>query len=109
MITNKKRNNFVLYQVCERKCVLFFSQLTINKSINQSTTEKDTLDVWVNGQKKDTTHEFGDSEGTEIKFNLDEQQQNCGCIKTISSGDKRKGMIYVLEVNGQSVNEKDVE
>lgn len=71
--------------------------------------EKDTLDVWVNGQKKDTTHEFGDSEGTEIKFNLDEQQQNCGCIKTISSGDKRKGMIYVLEVNGQSVNEKDVE
>lgn len=88
---------------------MFFSQLTINKSINQSTTEKDTLDVWVNGQKKDTTHEFGDSEGTEIKFNLDEQQQNCGCIKTISSGDKRKGMIYVLEVNGQSVNEKDVE
>ncbi|OTF78208.1 hypothetical protein BLA29_003235 [Euroglyphus maynei] len=72
-------------------------------------TEKDTLDVWVNGQKKETTNEFGDSEGTEITFDLDEQQQNRGCIKTISSGDKRKGMIYVLEVNGEPVKEMEAE
>ncbi|XP_027196759.2 fas apoptotic inhibitory molecule 1 [Dermatophagoides pteronyssinus] len=69
--------------------------------------EKDTLDVWVNGQKKETTNEFGDSEGTEITFDLTDEYN--GCIKTISSGDKRKGMIYVLEVNGKQVEEIEPE
>lgn len=69
--------------------------------------EKDTLDVWVNGQKKETTNEFGDSEGTEITFDLTDEYN--GCIKTLSSGDKRKGMIYVLEVNGKQVEEIEPE
>lgn len=66
--------------------------------------EKDTLDVWVNGQKKATTNEFGESEGTMIMFDLDDE--NKACIKTVSSGDKRKGMIYELEVNDQPIIEK---
>ncbi|UXI17745.1 Proteasome subunit alpha type-2 [Sarcoptes scabiei] len=67
--------------------------------------EKDTLDVWVNGQRKNTINEFCDSEGTEIKFDLDDENQ--GLIRTISSKNKRTGMVYKLEVNNNTIEDRE--
>ena len=62
--------------------------------------EKDTLDVWVNGEKAMATHEFAE-EGTEIHFVL--KNQINAIIKTISSGNKKEGIVYVLIVNNQEI------
>ncbi|XP_023220836.1 fas apoptotic inhibitory molecule 1-like [Centruroides sculpturatus] len=63
--------------------------------------EKDTLDVWVNGQKVDTAGEFVE-DGTETHFSL-------GCheayIKAISSGKKKEGIIHVLIVDNMEIPE----
>src|SRR5699024_11593093 len=72
--------------------------------IDMLLAEKDTLDVWVNGQKRETRHEFVD-EGTEIAFHLDDISQ--ASIKTVSSGNKKQGMVYVLEVDNAKVEECD--
>lgn len=64
--------------------------------------EKDTLDIWVNGQKIDTTHEFVE-DGTEITFDLEVNTK--GCIKTVSSGNKKKGIVYVLEIDNVKMPE----
>ena len=76
--------------------------LVIQFSLSLFALEKDTLDIWVNGQKKETIHEFAD-EGTEIIFELDIALG--GCIKTMSSGNKKQGMIYVLTVNNNIIEE----
>ncbi|XP_028810556.1 fas apoptotic inhibitory molecule b isoform X2 [Denticeps clupeoides] len=58
--------------------------------------EKDTMDVWCNGQKMETMGEFAD-DGTETHFTVGDH--DC-CIKAISSGKKRKGIVHVLLVDG---------
>lgn len=65
-------------------------------------SEKESLDIWVNGLKAETTHEFAD-EGTEMHFFLDKKQN--ACIKTISSGNKKEGIVYSLIVNGIEIPE----
>ncbi|XP_029376752.1 fas apoptotic inhibitory molecule 1-like [Echeneis naucrates] len=61
--------------------------------------EKDTMDIWCNGQKMDTTGEFVD-DGTETHFMLGEHE--C-CIKATSSGQKKSGIVHYLLLDGQRV------
>ncbi|XP_051998371.1 fas apoptotic inhibitory molecule 1-like [Xyrauchen texanus] len=63
--------------------------------------EKDTLDIWCNGQKMETAGEFVD-DGTETHFSLGDHY--C-CIKAVSSGKRRDGIIHTLLVDGMEVNE----
>jgi len=61
--------------------------------------EKDTMDVWANGDKIETTGEFTD-EGTETHFEFN----NHPCyIKAISSGNRRTGIIHVLYVDNKVI------
>uniref|UniRef100_A0A3P8SBN7 Fas apoptotic inhibitory molecule b n=1 Tax=Amphiprion percula TaxID=161767 RepID=A0A3P8SBN7_AMPPE len=63
--------------------------------------EKDTMDVWCNGQKMETTGEFVD-DGTETHFSLGEH--DC-CIKASSGGKKKKnGIEHHLLMDGQNVS-----
>ncbi|XP_017259996.1 fas apoptotic inhibitory molecule 1 [Kryptolebias marmoratus] len=59
--------------------------------------EKDTMDVWCNGQKMDTTGEFVD-DGTETHFMLGDH--SC-CIKATSSGKKKSGIVHSLLLDGE--------
>ncbi|XP_076008558.1 fas apoptotic inhibitory molecule 1-like [Genypterus blacodes] len=61
--------------------------------------EKDTMDVWCNGQKMDTTGEFVD-DGTETLFSLGEHE--C-CIKALSSGRKKSGIVHYLLLDGEKI------
>ncbi|XP_071764501.2 fas apoptotic inhibitory molecule 1-like [Centroberyx gerrardi] len=61
--------------------------------------EKDTMDVWCNGQKMDTMGEFVD-DGTETNFMVGEHE--C-CIKAISSGKKKSGIVHYLLVDGEKI------
>ncbi|XP_061142412.1 fas apoptotic inhibitory molecule a isoform X2 [Syngnathus typhle] len=63
--------------------------------------EKDTMDVWCNGQKIETAGEFVD-DGTETHFTLGEH--NC-CVKAVSSGKRRDGLIHTLLVDGAEIAE----
>ncbi|XP_046400979.1 fas apoptotic inhibitory molecule 1 [Ischnura elegans] len=57
--------------------------------------EKDTLDVWANGQRLETESEFVD-DGSEMHFMLG---RNPAHIKAVSSGRRREGIIYNLILN----------
>ncbi|XP_037618454.1 fas apoptotic inhibitory molecule 1-like [Sebastes umbrosus] len=61
--------------------------------------EKDTMDVWCNGQKMDTTGEFVD-DGTETLFLLGEHE--C-CIKATSGGKKKGGIVHFLLLDGEKI------
>ncbi|XP_029301824.1 fas apoptotic inhibitory molecule 1-like [Cottoperca gobio] len=61
--------------------------------------DKDTMDVWCNGQKMDTMGEFVD-DGTETHFMLGEHE---GCIKAASSGKRQSGIVHHLLLDGQKV------
>ncbi|XP_076872148.1 fas apoptotic inhibitory molecule b [Brachyhypopomus gauderio] len=61
--------------------------------------EKDTMDVWCNGQKMETTGQFGD-ESTETHFVLGDHE--C-CIKASNSGKKR--IMHTLLIDGTRVTE----
>ncbi|KAI6235145.1 Fas apoptotic inhibitory molecule 1 [Aphelenchoides besseyi] len=63
--------------------------------------EKDTMDVWVNGQKVNTTGIFVD-DGTETHFEI--VGANVGYIKSESSGKRTQGLIYKLFVNNEPVD-----
>ena len=67
--------------------------------------EKETLDIWVNGMKAETTHEFTD-EGTEMQFTIN--GEHMACIRTISSGNKKEGIVYSLFVGGKEITESFV-
>lgn len=66
--------------------------------------EKGTLDIWVNGKKMDTSGEFCD-DGTMITFELEGVEGHRACIRTISSGNKKEGLIYSLIVDDGEVPE----
>ncbi|XP_073985607.1 fas apoptotic inhibitory molecule 1 isoform X2 [Rhodnius prolixus] len=61
--------------------------------------EKDTLDIWVDGQKVDAAGEFVDG-GTETHFTIGE---NVACIKAVSSFNRKEGLIYSLVCQNQVV------
>ncbi|XP_054641101.1 fas apoptotic inhibitory molecule 1-like isoform X2 [Dunckerocampus dactyliophorus] len=61
--------------------------------------EKDTMDVWCNGQKTSTTGEFVE-DGTETRFMLGEHE--C-CIKSTSGGRKKSGIVHILLLNGEQI------
>ncbi|KAM6893680.1 fas apoptotic inhibitory molecule b [Xenentodon cancila] len=61
--------------------------------------EKDTMDVWCNGEKMDTTGEFVD-DGTETHFTVGEHNL---CIKSASSGKKKSGIVHYLMLDGGKV------
>ncbi|XP_063070783.1 fas apoptotic inhibitory molecule a [Engraulis encrasicolus] len=63
--------------------------------------EKDTMDIWCNGQMMETAGEFVE-DGTETHFNL--VDHDC-CIKAVSSGKRRDGIIHTLLVDGTEVAE----
>lgn len=82
------------------KCLLTSSASSLTSQ--SASAEKDTLDIWVNGQKKETMHEFAE-DGTEMAFELEPDLR--GCIKTASSGHKKQGMVYILLVNDTQIVE----
>uniref|UniRef100_A0A3Q3QBD5 Fas apoptotic inhibitory molecule b n=1 Tax=Monopterus albus TaxID=43700 RepID=A0A3Q3QBD5_MONAL len=61
--------------------------------------EKDTMEVWCNGQKMDTRGEFVD-DGTETRFMMGEHE--C-CIKAASSGTKKSGIVHYLLLDGEKI------
>ncbi|XP_059184105.1 fas apoptotic inhibitory molecule 1-like [Centropristis striata] len=62
--------------------------------------EKDTMDIWCNGQKMETMGEFVD-DGTETHFTLGEHE--C-CIKAAASGGKKKsGIVHYLLLDGEKI------
>ncbi|KAI7808913.1 fas apoptotic inhibitory molecule 1, partial [Triplophysa rosa] len=63
--------------------------------------EKDTMDIWCNGQKMETAGEFVE-DGTETHFTVGDH--DC-CIKAVSSGKRRDGIIRTLLVDGMEVAE----
>ncbi|KAK7791240.1 hypothetical protein R5R35_000972 [Gryllus longicercus] len=60
--------------------------------------ERDTLDVWANGQKLETTGEFVE-DGTETHFTLGDTP---AYIKAVTSGKRREGLVHSLVV-GETV------
>lgn len=66
-----------------------------------TTTEKDTMEVWVNGVVVETAGEFVD-DGTETHFTW----ANHTCyIKAISSGKKKDGIIHSLIIDSNEIPE----
>ncbi|XP_072329275.1 fas apoptotic inhibitory molecule a [Scyliorhinus torazame] len=63
--------------------------------------EKDTMDVWCNGRKVETAGEFVE-DGTETHFTIG--NHDC-CIKAVSSGKRREGIIHTLIMDGQEIPE----
>lgn len=63
--------------------------------------EKDTMDIWCNGQKMETAGEFVE-DGTETHFTLGDH--DC-CIKAVSSGKRRDGIIHTLLVDNTEISE----
>ncbi|XP_058259879.1 fas apoptotic inhibitory molecule b [Hemibagrus wyckioides] len=61
--------------------------------------EKDTMDVWCNGQKLETAGEFTD-DSTETHFVVGKHE--C-CIKATGGGKKRNGVMHTLLVDGMKV------
>ncbi|GBN81527.1 Fas apoptotic inhibitory molecule 1, partial [Araneus ventricosus] len=64
---------------------------------------KDTLDVWVNGEKMETAGEFVE-DGTETHFALGPYN---AYIKAMSSGNKREGIIHSLIVGDSVIPESN--
>ncbi|XP_006004375.1 fas apoptotic inhibitory molecule a [Latimeria chalumnae] len=61
--------------------------------------EKDTMDVWYNGKRMETAGEFVD-DGTETHFSVGDH--DC-CIKAVSSGKRREGIIHLLIVDEKEI------
>ncbi|XP_054162280.1 fas apoptotic inhibitory molecule 1-like [Oppia nitens] len=74
----------------------------VNNTMFRVALEKETLDIWVNGSKAESNHEFAD-EGTEMHFLIDGQHK--AVVKTISSGNKKEGIVYSLIVNDKEITE----
>ncbi|XP_048342848.1 fas apoptotic inhibitory molecule 1 [Sphaerodactylus townsendi] len=63
--------------------------------------EKDTMDIWCNGKKMETAGEFVE-DGTETHFSIG--NHDC-CIKAVSSGKRREGIIHTLIVDNTEIAE----
>ena len=62
--------------------------------------EKDTMDVWVNGEVVQTTGEFSD-DGTETHFMI--LGNTPACIKSVSSGARKSGIVHTLFIDGTEI------
>ncbi|CAD5221518.1 unnamed protein product [Bursaphelenchus xylophilus] len=71
----------------------------LNENDIRVVLEKDSMEVWVNGDKVNTTGIFVD-DGTETHFEIG---SNVAFIKTESSGRRAKGIVYKLYVNGDLI------
>lgn len=75
--------------------------LVINGVDCRIVLEKDSMDVWCNGEIIDTFGEFTD-EGTETHFEIN----NRPCfIKARSSGNRREGIVHILFVNNRMISD----
>ncbi|XP_029461164.1 fas apoptotic inhibitory molecule 1 isoform X3 [Rhinatrema bivittatum] len=63
--------------------------------------EKVTMDVWCNGKNMETAGEFVE-DGTETHFTIGDH--DC-CIKAVSSGKRREGIIHTLIVDEKEIPE----
>ena len=61
--------------------------------------EKDTLDLWLNGQRVEADAEFAE-DGTETCFDI---SGHPAILKAISSGFHRAGINHVLFVDGKEI------
>lgn len=61
--------------------------------------EKDTLDIWVNGQRIDSEAQFTD-EGTETNFDI---SGHSAVLKAVSTGFRRAGINHALFVDGKEI------
>ena len=61
--------------------------------------EKNTMDLWLNGEKIDAEPEFIEN-GTETQFQLNGVQVR---LVTVSSGHRRSGLVHALFVNGREI------
>ncbi|XP_028397466.1 fas apoptotic inhibitory molecule 1-like [Dendronephthya gigantea] len=68
--------------------------------------EKNSMDVWCNGEVLETAGEFVDG-GTETHFKLHNKYN--AYIKAISSGKRRNGIIHTLFVEDQEIPETDMD
>ena len=75
--------------------------LPVDGAMFRIVLEKDTLDIWVNGQKVETAGEFAD-EGTETHFALGRQP---AFIRAVSTGNRRSGIKHSLYVEDTEVPE----
>jgi hypothetical protein len=75
--------------------------LPVDGTMFRIVLEKDTLDIWVNGQKVETAGEFAD-EGTETHFALGRQP---AFIRAVSTGNRRSGIKHSLYVEDTEVPE----
>ncbi|GAB6019137.1 hypothetical protein CHUAL_000757 [Chamberlinius hualienensis] len=96
-INGKSYKKFVENQNKIMKCWC----ATLGDENYRVTLEKDSMDVWINGQNVETWGEFVE-DGTETHFTLGDHQ---AYIKAISSGNKREGLIHSLIIDGFEVPE----
>ncbi len=61
--------------------------------------EKDTLDIWINGQRVEAEAEFTD-EGTETNFQI---SGHPAVLKAVSTGYRRAGINHALFVDGKEI------
>uniref|UniRef100_A0A915PR21 Fas apoptotic inhibitory molecule 1 n=1 Tax=Setaria digitata TaxID=48799 RepID=A0A915PR21_9BILA len=61
--------------------------------------DKETMDIWVNGQKMTTAGEFLE-DGTKTHFEIND---SVCYIKATSSGNKKSGFIYQLYINDNEI------
>jgi hypothetical protein len=81
--------------------VMLFLQLTLRLTF--FILEKQTLNVWVNGQYVETENTFIDS-GSEMSFDF----ENLKAAIKATSVDRKQGVIHQLFVDGQLIEENGV-
>ncbi|XP_054280798.1 fas apoptotic inhibitory molecule 1 isoform X2 [Macrosteles quadrilineatus] len=91
LVDGKSLNKFI--EAKSKACCTWLVQLS--QDMYRVVLEKDTLDVWANGEKLDVAGEFVD-DGTETHFHLGSTP---AYIKAVTSCNKREGLIYSLIVN----------
>ena len=73
--------------------------LTLDGENYRVVLEKDTLDIWVNGQRIEAEAEFTD-DGTETNFLIADRH---AVLKAFSTGYRRSGINHVLFVDGKEI------
>uniref|UniRef100_A0AC35FT84 Fas apoptotic inhibitory molecule 1 n=2 Tax=Panagrolaimus sp. PS1159 TaxID=55785 RepID=A0AC35FT84_9BILA len=88
------------FQEQQRKALQVWN-VPINGVDTRICLEKDTMDIWVNGEKVETTGEFIE-DGTKTHF---EVEKNVCYVQSESSGKRNVGLVHKLFVNGTEMQE----
>ena len=75
--------------------------LPVEGTMYRVVLEKDTLDIWVNGDKVEMAGEFVD-DGTETHFTIGNTP---AYVRAVSSGKKREGIVHSLIIHDTEVPE----